>query len=101
MRSPSSASPPWSDHPFVHVVAARHLGGHRVWLRFDDGREGEVDLESALHGEVFEPLRDPAVFGGFTVDDTLVWANGADFAPEYLYERLIASKAEPSHGTQL
>jgi hypothetical protein len=74
-----------------HVIDARHLGGHRVWLRFDDGLEGEVDLAAELWGEVFEPLRDPAYFSRFVVDDTLVWPNGADFAPEFLHERLRAA----------
>jgi hypothetical protein len=59
-----------------------------VWLRFDDGLEGEVDLESELVGEVFEPLRDPRVFAQFRIGGgrTLEWANGADFAPEFLHE---------------
>jgi hypothetical protein len=43
----------------VHVTEAKYRGGHRVWLRFDDSVEGEVDLGSELDGEVFEPLRDP------------------------------------------
>lgn len=72
----------------LHVVAARPLGGHRVWLRFDDGVEGESDLAGELDGPVFEPLSDPAYLARFTVDDTLVWPNGADFAPEFLRERL-------------
>ena len=71
-----------------HLVDSRHLGGHRIWLRFDDGVEGEVDLATDLWGEVFEPLRDPSYFARFSVDDTLVWPNGADFAPEFLYERV-------------
>jgi hypothetical protein len=66
------------------VECARCLGGHRVWLRFDDGLEGEIDLAAELHGEVFQPLRDPDYFAGFRVDDTLIWPNGADFAPEFL-----------------
>jgi hypothetical protein len=73
------------------VIDARHLSAHRVWLRFDDGLEGAVDLADELWGEVFEPLRDPAFFGRFTVDHTLVWPNGADFAPEFLHERVRAS----------
>lgn len=72
----------------VHVVEARYQGGFRVWLRFDDGLDGEVDLGSELDGEVFEPLRDPDYFARFTVDETLVWPNGADFAPEYLHQRV-------------
>ena len=59
-----------------------------MWLRFDDGVEGTVDLADELWGEVFEPLRDPSYFARFAVDDTLVWPNGADFAPEFLHERV-------------
>ena len=80
--------------PNVIVVEARYLGDHRVWLRFDDGCEGEVDLGSHLSGPVFEPLRDPAYFARFTVDMTLTWPNGADFAPETLHDRAVSAHAE-------
>lgn len=76
-----------------HVESAHPLGGHRVWLRFDDGLEGEIDLAGELYGEVFEPLRDPAYFAGFRVEDTLVWPNGADFAPEFLRDLVERSSA--------
>ena len=72
----------------VHVLEARYRGGHRVWLRFDDGVDGEVDLSMELDGEVFEPLKDPDYFAGFVVDQTLIWPNGADFAPEFLRARV-------------
>lgn len=77
----------------ISVIEAKHLGGYRVWLRFSDGQEGEADLVDELWGEVFEPLRDPAFFANFSVDETLVWPNGADFAPEFLYERAIGKRA--------
>lgn len=70
----------------LHVVEARYVGDHRVWLRFDDGLAGEVDLAPAIHGQVFEPLRNPTYFARFVLDDTLVWPNGADLAPEFLHE---------------
>ena len=73
------------------VMEARYLGGHVVWLRFRDGTTGEIDLGLELHGEVFEPLRDPAVFSQFTIHpefQTLVWSNGADFAPEFLHDNV-------------
>ena len=57
-----------------------------MWLKFNDGLEGEVDLASELTGEVFEPLRDTAYFASFRVDETLTWPNGADFAPEFLHD---------------
>jgi len=75
----------------IDVTAARHLGGHRLWLRFEDGLEGEVDLRRSLRGPVFKPLRDPAYFAKFFIDlGTVNWPNGADFAPETLYRRTKA-----------
>ena len=82
----------------VHVIEARYRGGHRVWLRFNDGLEGEIDLSNALRGPVFQPLKDPLYFASFAVDDTLTWANGADFAPEFLHERLAAANSARSGG---
>lgn len=76
----------------IEVTAARHVTDYRVWLRFSDGVEGEVDLDPALHGEVFTPLRDPAAFKTFhLLHGTIAWANGADFAPRFLYERVETS----------
>jgi hypothetical protein len=71
----------------AHIVDARHMAGHRLWLRFSDGAEGEVDLGAELYGEVFEPLKDVEYFRTFRVHPelrTVVWPNGADFAPEFL-----------------
>ena len=74
---------------FVHVTKAEYTRDYKVWLAFKDGARGEVDLSSELHGEVFEPLRDKALFQSFTLEGhTLSWRNGADFAPEFLREFL-------------
>ena len=70
-----------------HVIQARYVTGYTVWLRFSDGAEGEVDLSKELHGPIFEPLKDVALFRRFAVHPelkTLVWPNGADLAPEFL-----------------
>ncbi len=74
---------------YYSVVEARYISGHTVWLRFRDGTAGEVDLGPELQGPIFEPLRDPAFFRTFTIHPefrTLCWPNGADIAPETLYE---------------
>ena len=70
-----------------HIVEGRYVSRYTVWLRFSDGAEGEVDLAKELHGPVFEPLKNIEVFRQFVVHPelkTLVWPNGADFAPEFL-----------------
>ncbi|MFI5398481.1 MAG: DUF2442 domain-containing protein [Candidatus Binatia bacterium] len=77
----------------VGVVEARYVKDYVVWLRFSDGLEGEVDLRDELYGEVFEPLKDPAVFQAFSVQPewrTIAWPNGADLAPEFLHEAVKA-----------
>lgn len=71
------------------IIEARYLDRYTVWLRFEDGTEGEVDLESELHGPVFEPLRDVDFFARVRLNSdtgTIEWPNGADLAPEFLYE---------------
>ncbi len=73
------------------VVKARHEHDFTVYLRFADGTEGNVDLRDELYGELFEPLKDPAVFKALFVHPefhTLCWPNGADLAPEFLYEKV-------------
>lgn len=77
----------------IRVLDARPCSEYRVWLRFSDGKEGVVDLKEDLHGPVFEPIQDPDVFASLTVNPdihTITWPNGADFAPEYLYEKVFA-----------
>jgi hypothetical protein len=69
------------------LVDARYVQGHTIWLRFADGTEGEVDLSNELDGEVFAPLKDAEYFKSFRLHPelrTVVWPNGADFAPEFL-----------------
>ncbi|MBI4476506.1 MAG: DUF2442 domain-containing protein [Acidobacteria bacterium] len=69
------------------VVHAEHRGGFRVRVVFNDGSENTIDFEPWLEGPVFEPLKDPDYFRRFFVDGgTLVWPNGADVAPETLYQ---------------
>jgi hypothetical protein len=78
---------------FLHVVDAKHLAGHRVYVRFNDGTAGEVDLAQSLDGPIFEPLREVEYFRRLSIEGhTLTWPNGADFAPEYLHE-LVKSQA--------
>ena len=73
----------------ARVRAVEPLGGFVVYLTFADGTQRTVDLEGALSGPVFEPLRrDPELFRQVRVDEelgTIVWPNGADMDPDVLH----------------
>lgn len=74
---------------FLHVTRVSYLQAYELELEFSDGIVKKVDLSNELHGEVFEPLKDPAFFKQVAVNEetnTVEWPNGADFAPEFLYE---------------
>ena len=74
---------------FLHVTQVRYIDGYRLELAFNDGVVKQVDLKDELYGEVFEPLNTIDYFKQVAVDaetNTIAWPNGADFAPEFLYE---------------
>jgi hypothetical protein len=80
------------EYEFPEVTAVRHVREHVLWVRFSDGTEGEVDLGDGLRGPIFEALRDPARFAQVAIENgTIVWPNGADWAPETLYDRVRAA----------
>lgn len=71
------------------LKTAEYIENYCLRLTFSDGKVGVIDLAPELWGEVFEPLNDLALFKSFKVDEelgTVVWPNGADFAPEFLYQ---------------
>jgi hypothetical protein len=74
----------------MHLIRkAHHVKDYRLLITFDDGEERLVNLQPHLDGEVFEPLKDPEYFKRFRVStdiDTVVWENGADFSPDFLYD---------------
>jgi hypothetical protein len=80
----------------LHIKEAKYMDNYKIWLRFNDGIEREVDLANELEGEVFEPLKDLRRFKAFKIDpllETIVWENGSDLAPEFLYDHVyITSK---------
>jgi hypothetical protein len=72
----------------LHILDAEVRGPWSLRLRFDDGVEKTVDVRPLLAGPVFEPLQEPEYFARVVVDPacgTVVWPNGADFAPEALH----------------
>ena len=69
---------------------------HRLWIRFEDGLSGEVDIAEATGFDgVFSALRDEAMFARVTVNQelgTIHWPNGADLDPDVLYAAISGQK---------
>jgi len=71
----------------IEVKEANYLGGYALEILFNNGVRKVVDLGASLNGQIFEPLKDIQFFQRFKINfNTVEWENGADFAPEYLYE---------------
>ncbi len=82
----------------LRIREARVCGPHSLRLTFNDGTTRQVDVRPRLDGPIFEPLRDPAYFACVTLGSicgTVVWPNGADFAPEALQELEAEKMSEP------
>lgn len=74
----------------MHFVKdVKYISAYKLALTFEDDTVRVVDLAPHLDGEIFEPLKDINYFKTVRVNpdlDTIVWKNGADMAPEFLYE---------------
>lgn len=73
------------------VTKVEYRGEYVYHILFDDGVEGEIDFSVYLsRGPIFEPLKDKTFFSRATVEGgAIAWPNGADVAPETLYEKLL------------
>lgn len=70
----------------LQVTAAEYLGGHTLLCTFSTGEKKKVDLTPLLKLPAYEELKDENEFIRYGIDGTVFWTNGADIAPEYLFE---------------
>ncbi len=76
------------------VIRAEYRGAYLIHVSFNDGVESTVDFAQWLEGPVFDPLKDTTQFQRFFLEGgTVTWPNGADIAPETLYELAKSSQA--------
>jgi len=84
------------------IVEARPLEGYRIYLRFEDGARGVVDLLKTIRLEgVFAPLRERSYFEQVRVHPemgTICWPNGADLDPDVLHAAITGATVEPQIG---
>ena len=80
----------------IRPVEMRALPGHRLWLRFADGIDGEVDLSHLVGKGVFALFSDPDAFGNVHIGDSgrLVWNEDVELCSHALYCR-VTGKAPP------
>ena len=77
-----------ADMECVYLIEAQYKKDYKVFLKFNTGESGEVDLKKVVFKhKVAEPLRDKKNFSKFYFDSwsTLAWECGFDIAPEFLY----------------
>ena len=87
---------------FLEVKEANYISDYKILIEFNNGVTKIVDLKNELDGEIFEPLKDKQYFKQFYINfNTIEWKNGADFAPEFLYEiGVVAKKDTKQHHSE-
>lgn len=70
----------------LHVTDVIYLEGYTLLCTFNNGITKKVDLSGILEYPAFQVLKDKNEFIKFGLMDTIFWSNGADLAPEFLYE---------------
>jgi len=71
----------------LEVKQANYMQDYQIQLLFNNGETKIVNLQNYIDGEIFEPLKEKEYFRNFKINfNTIEWSNGADFAPEFLFE---------------
>ena len=87
----------------VDITAVEVISDYRLRLTFEDGTVGDVDFAGREWRGVFEPLQDPAYFARVEVDPesgTIAWPDGADMAPEPLYDEVLRHLVHPTQAAR-
>lgn len=77
------------------IKSVKALLEYKLEVEFMDGNHGIISLKDRLFGPVFEPLKDPKLFSQVAVDEfgAICWPNGADMAPDAVYQKIRAIHA--------
>lgn len=71
----------------INILQARYVRDYILDIDFDNWEKRYVDFSVFLDkGPMFLPLKDKEAFKDFYIDTTVMWKNGADVAPDTLYE---------------
>jgi len=80
----------------VRLVEIRALSNYKLWLRYSDGEEGEVDLSGLAGKGVFEQWNDYENFEQASIgkNGQIVWSDEIDMCSDSLYMRLTGKTPE-------
>lgn len=87
--------PTISEFQRARIIACEPHEGYKIWIRFDDGLSGEVDLSHLVGKGVFAVWNSIDFFNSVYVDkktDTLAWGEDLDLDPYVLREKVISQK---------
>lgn len=73
------------------VKDVEYMGDYTLLCTFSDGVRKRIDLTPLLEYPAFQELKDKSLFIQFGLQNTIFWINGADIAPEYLYENGVVA----------
>ena len=78
------------------AVQASPLEGFRLWLKYEDGIEGIVDLSDLAGRGVFKAWSEGNIFDAVAIRESgaIVWPGEIDLCPDALYIRLTGRQAE-------
>lgn len=87
----------------IGILEAKYVSGYRIWLAFNTGESGEVDLTDVVQAfPAASALKDIEKFKDFSLDEwpTLVWSTGFDLSPEMLFERATGKQVAWMHSAE-
>lgn len=78
---------------FIQVTDVEYLRDYSLICTFSDGAVKIVDMSPILDAPAYKELKDVEKFKQFGLDETIFWTNGADIAPEWLYDHGVVCRS--------
>ena len=80
----------------IRPTAVEARDNYRIWIKFEEGEEGEIDFSHLIGKGVFAAWHDPPFFQNVRIvhDDALLWGNDIDLCPDALYMKLAGKSVD-------